>query len=124
MNGTFVLPGPETLVVFGVHIKIFSAIFGLAGCGLGHIMAPAAVEPLGWRRHLGVISAGMFVAIAITIATGQRPLLVFGWSIGIGFAGITLFKGWAAQAQAAAKTLGSAALDELSERLAARKDKA
>lgn len=124
MNGALVLPGPETLVVFGVHIKVFSALFGLAGCGLGHIMAPPAVEPLGWRRHAGVIAAGMFVAIAITIATGQRPLLVFGWSIGIGFAGITLFKGWAAQTTAATAKLGSAALDELTERLAARKDKA
>lgn len=124
MDNTFVIGGPETLVVFGVHIKILSAIFGLIGCLVGHAIAPKAVEPIGWRRHVGVVFGGMMVAIAITIATGQRPLLVFGWSMGIGFAGITLFKGWAAQAASASKSLGNAALDELTERLAARKDKA
>ncbi|MEE8612257.1 MAG: hypothetical protein V3V60_15875 [Sphingomonas aquatilis] len=124
MDGILDLGGPETLVVFGVHIKIMSALFGLIGCGVGHVIAPRAAEPLGLRRHIGVVFGGMMVAIAITIATGQNPLLVFGWSMGIGFAGITLFRGWAAQAAAASKTLGSAALDELTERLTARKDKA
>ncbi len=124
MDGTLILGGPETLVVFGVHIKIMSALFGVIGVGLGHLMAPAAVQPIGWRRHAAVIVAGILVAIAITIATGQRPLVVLGWSIGIGFAGVTIFKTWAAQAAAATKSLGSAALDELSDRLAARKDKA
>jgi hypothetical protein len=123
MNGTLVIPGPETLVVLGVHIKLLSALFGLIGVVLGHSMAPAAVEPLGWRRHSAVFVAGMLLSLTITIATGQRPMVVLGWSIGIGFAGITIFKGWAAQAAAATKTLGSAALDELSQRLAARKDK-
>jgi len=70
-----------------------------------------------------VFIAGLLVSIATTIATGQRPLVVLGWSIGIGFAGITIFKVWAAQAAKAAMSLGSAALDEISERLAARKDK-
>lgn len=123
MNGTFVIGGPETLLVLGVHVKILSALFGVIGVGLGHLMAPAAVEPLGWRRHSAVIIAGVMVALGVTIATGQRPLIVFGWSIGIGFAGITIFKSWAAQAVAATKSLGSAALDELSQRIAARKDK-
>lgn len=123
MNGTFVLGGPETLLVLGVHIKILSALFGVVGVGLGHAMAPKAMEPLGWRRHAAVIVAGIMVALGITISTGQRPLIVLGWSIGIGFAGITIFKGWAAQAATATKSLGSAALDELTQRLAARKDK-
>jgi hypothetical protein len=123
MNGTFVIGGPETLLILGVHVKILSALFGVIGVGLGHLMAPAAVEPLGWRRHSAVIVAGIMVALGVTISTGQRPLIVFGWSIGIGFAGITIFKSWAAQAVAATKSLGSAALDELSQRIAARKDK-
>jgi hypothetical protein len=123
VNGTLVLGGPETLLVFGVHVKILSALFGVVGVALGHLMAPAAAQPIGWRRHSAVFVAGIMVAIALTIATGQRPLVVLGWSIGIGFAGITIFKTWAAQAAAGAKSLGSAALDELTERLAARKDK-
>ncbi len=124
MDGTLVLGGPETLVVFGVHIKIMSALFGIIGVALGHLCAPKAIEPLGWRRHSAVIVAGLMTSIAIAIATGQRPLIVFAWSMGIGFAGITLFKSWAAKATMASRTLGNAALDELTERLAARKDKA
>lgn len=123
MTGVVILPGPETLVVFGVHLKILSAIFGVVGISLGHMMAPLTGSSLGWRRHSAVILAGILLSLALTMATGQRPLIVFGWSIGIGFAGITIFQTWAAQAAAGAKSLGEAALDELSQRLAARKDK-
>lgn len=123
MAGTIILPGPETIVVFGVHLKILSGLFGVIGVLLGHVMAPVAASPLGWRRHSAVVVAGVLLSLCITIATGQRPLVVLGWSIGIGFSGITIFQTWAAQAAAGAKSLGSAALDELSERLAARKDK-
>lgn len=123
MTGVVILPGPETLVVFGVHLKILSAIFGVVGISLGHMMAPLTGASLGWRRHSAVILAGILLSLALTMATGQRPLIVFGWSIGIGFAGITIFQTWAAQAAAGAKSLGEAALDELSQRLAARKDK-
>lgn len=121
MTGTIIIPGPETIVVFGVHLKILSALFGVVGVSLGHVMAPVAASPLGWRRHSAVVIAGILLSLCITIATGQRPLVVLGWSIGIGFSGITIFQTWAAQAASGAKSLGSAALDELSERLAARK---
>jgi hypothetical protein len=123
MNGTITLPGPETLIMFGVHVKVLSAIFGVGGVVLGHLMAPVPAQPLGWRRQWAVVIAGLLVSIATTIATGQRPLVVLGWSIGIGFAGITIFQGWGAQATDAARNIGSAALDELSKRLAAAKDK-
>lgn len=123
MNGIVTFPGPEALVLFGVHIKVFSAGFGIVGVLLGHFMAPVGSRLLEFRRHAAVIIAGILVSIAITIATGQRPLIVLGWSIGIGFSGITIFQGWGAQARAAAETMGGAALDELSERLKARKDK-
>lgn len=122
MHGTIVIPGPETIVLFGVHVKVLSAIFGLGGVSLGHLMAPVANAPLGWRRHSAVVIAGVLISIATTIGTGQRPLIVLGWSIGIGFSGITIFQAWAAQAARAAQTLGERAIDELSERLVARKD--
>lgn len=122
MDGTVILPGPEAIVLFGVHVKVFSAVFGLFGVGLGHAMAPAAPERIGWRRQAAVVAAGVLLAICITIATGQNPLVVFGWSVGIGFAGITIFQISAANAASAARSIGSAALQELSERLAERKD--
>ena len=122
MSGTIVIPGPETLILFGVHVKVLSAIFGVGGVLLGHLMAPIATEPLGWRRHSAVVVAGVLISIATTIGTGQRPLIVLGWSIGIGFAGITIFQAWAAQAARAAKTLGDRAVDELAERLSPPKD--
>ncbi|WP_242415068.1 hypothetical protein [Sphingomonas panni] len=123
MTGVIVLPGPEAVVLFGVHLKVLSALFGVVGVSLGHLMAPVAPAPLGWRRHSAVIAAGVLLSVGITIATGQRPLMVLGWSIGIGFSGITIFQTWAAQAAAGAKSLGHAALDELTQRIAARKDK-
>ncbi len=124
MSGIIVIPGPETLILFGVHVKVLSAIFGTVGVVLGHLMAPVATAPLGWRRHSAVVVAGVLVSIATTISTGQRPLIVLGWSIGIGFAGVTIFQVWAAQASRAAKSLGERAVDELAERLAAPKGEA
>ena len=121
MSGTFVIPGPETLILFGVHVKVLSALFGVVGVILGHLMAPVATAPLGWRRHSAVVIAGVLVSVATTIATGQRPLIVLGWSIGIGFAGVTIFQVWSTQAARAAKSLGERAIDELAERLAAPK---
>lgn len=121
--GTVTIPGPETLILFGVHVKVLSAIFGVGGVLLGHLMAPIPAQPLGWRRQSSVVVAGVLVAIAVTIATGQRPLIVLGWSIGIGFAGITVFQTWGAQTASAARSVGDAALEELSERIGGRKDK-
>jgi hypothetical protein len=123
MGGTFTVPGPETLILFGVHVKVLSAIFGVAGVLLGHLMAPVVAEPLAWRRHAAVIVAGVLLSLAMTIGTGQRPLVILSWSIGIGFAGITIFQGWAEKARTAARTIGSAALEEITERFAAPKDK-
>lgn len=123
MGSTATFLALETVVLFGVHVKVFSAIFGLFGVGLGHVMAPRPPEPLGWRRQGAVVAAGLLTSISITIATGQVPLLVLGWSIGIGWAGIAIFQIVGARAKATARTIGSAALEELSERLAAQKDK-
>lgn len=138
VDGTVIIPGPETLILFGVQVKILSAIFGVGGVLLGHLMAPVAAQPLGWRRQSAVIAAGVLTAIAITIATGQRPLVVFGWSIGIGFAGITIFHAWAARAVDAVRSLGGTSLggaslggaasggagpDEVTERLSTREER-
>ena len=123
MNGTIIIPGPETLILFGVHIKVLSAIFGVGGVFLGHLMAPVPPQPLGWRRQTSVLIAGVLVSIATTITTGQRPLIVMAWSIGVGFAGIAIYQTWGAQAKDTARSIGSAALDELSERLKAGRDK-
>lgn len=120
MNGTITVPGPETLILFGVHVKVLSAIFGIAGVLLGHLMAPVAAQPIGWRRQAAVIVAGLLLSLSTTIGTGQRPLVVLAWSIGMGFAGITIFQGWADRARSAAQTIAGAALEELAERVAAR----
>jgi hypothetical protein len=122
MGGTFTLPGPETLILFGVQVKVLSALFGVIGVGLGHWMAPRPPQPLGWQRQSAVVAAGLLVSVSIAIATGQNPLVVLGWSIGIGWAGIAIFQIAGAHAKSAARTIGSAALAELSTRLAERKD--
>ena len=102
---------------------MLSAIFGVGGVFLGHLMAPVPPQPLGLRRQSSVLIAGVLVSIATTIATGQRPLIVMAWSIGVGFAGIAIYQTWGTQTKDAARSLGSAALDELSERLKAGRDK-
>lgn len=123
MTGAISIPGPETVILFGVHVKVLSALFGIGGVLLGHLMAPTPAHPLGWRRHAAVVIAGVLVAIGITIATGQAPLVVLGWSIGIGFAGIAIFQTLGASSEQAARTLGDAALEEISARLSRRKDR-
>jgi len=47
MTSTLTLPGPETLILFGVHVKVLSALFGVVGIALGHCMAPATAQSLG-----------------------------------------------------------------------------
>lgn len=123
MNGTLTLPGPETLILFGVHVKVLSALFGVLGAVLGHFMAPVPETPLTVRRQSMVLAANVLVAVALTVATGQRPLLVLGWCIGIGFAGITIYQGWGEKAKAAGRTLSDAALVEIKAQLEARKAK-
>lgn len=114
MNRTvFVVPGPETLIWWGVHVPILSAVFGIVGILLGHMMAPLIGAPMPVQRQVAVIVAGILVSLAITMVTGQKPLVVLGWSIGIGFSGITIFQTMGTQARTGLKTLGDLVIDRL-----------
>lgn len=108
-----VIPGPETVIWWGVHVPLLSAVFGVVGILLGHWMAPAIGTPLTLQRQAAVIVAGVLLALAITMVTGQKPLVVLGWSIGIGFSGITIFQTMGEQARAGMKTLGDRVVDRL-----------
>lgn len=92
MNAPLILPGPPTIEWLGVSFHTLSVIFGIGGVGLGHLIAPVPVPVLGARRTAGVLGAGVLLAVAIAIATGQQPLVVLGWGLGIGFSGITIFQ--------------------------------
>lgn len=114
MNRTVVvIPGPETVIWWGVHVPLLSAIFGVAGIFLGHWMAPVIGAPMTLQRQAAVICAGVLLSLAITMVTGQKPLVVLGWSIGIGFSGITIFQTMGDQARAGLKTLGDRVVDRL-----------
>jgi hypothetical protein len=117
MNRTIVIPGPETVIWWGVQVPVLAALFGVAGVALGHMMAPISSPPLPLQRQASVIAAGVLLSVGITIATGQRPLVVLGWSIGIGFSGITIFQTIAAQTRGAMRTLG----ERVAERLTAKR---
>lgn len=120
-KNAFVIPGPETVIWWGVHVPLLSAGFGVAGIVLGHLMAPVIGAPLPLHRQAAVIFAGMMVSLGIAMATGQRPLIVLSWSIGIGFSGITIFQTMGAQAQAGVKVAGDRLLERLASLVAARK---
>lgn len=114
MGGTVVIPGPETVVLFGVAVPVLSMLFGVGGVLLGHLIAPPSQVPIGRRRTAGVIAAGVLMALAITIATGQRPLVVLGWSVGIGFSGITIFQTLGAGAARGVRNLAASAFEKAS----------
>lgn len=119
MNRTvIIIPGPETVIWWGVHVPVLAAIFGVVGILLGHLMAPVIGAPMPVQRQIAVIVAGVLVSLGITMVTGQKPLVVLGWSIGIGFSGITIFQTMGAQARSGLKTLG----DIVVERLKGEKD--
>lgn len=114
MNKTvFVIPGPETVLLWGVHIPLLAATFGVAGVFIGHWIAPVIGTPLPASRQAGVILGGVLLSLAIAIATGQKPLVVLSWSIGIGFSGITIFQTMGAQARTGLKSLGDLVLERL-----------
>ena len=114
MNRTaFVIPGPETVIWWGVHVPVLAATFGVVGIFIGHWIAPVIGQPLPLSRQAGVILGGVLVSIAIAMATGQKPLVVLCWSIGIGFSGITVFQTLGDQARDGMKTLGERVLERL-----------
>jgi hypothetical protein len=108
-----IIPGPETVIWWGVHVPVLAAIFGIAGIFLGHLMAPVIGTPLPVQKQASVIVAGVLLSLGITMVTGQKPLVVLGWSIGIGFSGITIFQTMGEQARAGLKTLGDHVIDRL-----------
>ncbi|MES2755594.1 MAG: hypothetical protein V4659_13140 [Pseudomonadota bacterium] len=114
-----VIPGPETVIWWGVNVPVLAAVFGIAGILLGHIMAPVIGTPLPLQRQAAVVAAGILLSLAITIVTGQKPLVVLGWSIGIGFSGITIFQTLGVQARAGIKSLGDIVIDKLKSGVAA-----
>ena len=60
------------------------------------------------------------MSLGITIATGQRPLVVLAWSIGIGFSGITIFQTLGGQANAASRELTQMVIDRITGRTNAK----
>ncbi len=113
LNRVIVIPGPETVIWWGVNVPVLAATFGIFGILLGHIMAPVIGTPLPIQRQLAVIAAGILLSLSITMVTGQKPLVVLGWSIGIGFSGITIFQTMGAQARKAVASLGSQMIKRL-----------
>ena len=114
----FIIPGPEAVIWWGVHVPFLTLVFGVVGVLVGHWMAPVIGAPMPFHRQAAVIVGGVLLSLTITIAVGQRPMVGFCWSMGIGFSGIVIFQTMSKQAAGALRALG----DMLIERLGRRKD--
>jgi hypothetical protein len=119
---SFVVPGPESMVLFGVAVPVLSALFGVVGVVLGQILAPGAVPPLGRRRRAALVTALIGLALGIVIAcsviTGKAvlPLVAMGWGIGLGFSGLAAMQALGDQALGGVKRVGGELIDSLVER--------
>lgn len=113
-RNVLVIPGYETVIWWGVHVPLLSAVFGIVGVLLGHVIAPVIGPPLPQHRQAAVIAGGILISLSITMLTGQKPLVVASWSLGIGFAGITIFQTMGKQARVGLKSFGELVIEKLS----------
>lgn len=113
MNRAVVIPGPELVIWWGVDLPLLSAAFGIVGIVIGHFIAPAIGAPPSVQRQLWVIAGGVLISLGITMATGQKPLLVLAWSLGVGFSGTTIFQTLGEHARAGFRTLGEQVIERL-----------
>lgn len=104
------IPGPEIINWWGVHVPLLSLVFGVVGILVGHWVGYALGAPLPMHQRIGVIVAGILLSLTITMTIGQRPLLGFSWSFGIGFSGIVIFQTMGAQARAGMRIIGELVL--------------
>lgn len=112
-RNVFVIPGPDTVIWWGVHVPFLTMVFGVMGVLVGHWMAPAIGAPLPVQRHAAVIVGGVLLSLTITMAVGQRPMVGFCWSMGIGFSGLVIFQTMGRQATAGLKAIGDMMIERL-----------
>lgn len=116
-----VIPGPELVIAWGVHIPVFSAGAGIVGVILGLLMAPTSAAEIGWRRRLAVWASLVALVIVSAIAFGQMPLVSLSWGIGLGFSGYTVAEALGAETKAGIKKLMDAFFSALAGRIGATK---
>jgi len=114
---SFVVPGPESLVLFGVAVPVLSSILGVVGVALGQLLAPPAVPPLG-RKRRGVLVAALValelcIVLACSVITGKAvlPLVAMGWGIGLGFSGLAAMQALGELAPIGVKRVGGELID-------------
>lgn len=123
VSQAIVIPGPELVIAWGVHIPVFSAGAGVVGVILGLLMAPTSAAEIGWRRRIAVWASLVALVIVSAIAFGQMPLVSLSWGIGLGFSGYTVAEALGAETKAGIKKLMEAFFSALAGRIgAAKKD--
>ena len=119
----FVVPGPETLVLFGVAIPVLSGALGAIGIVLGLLAAPERYELLNWRRWSAMVAILLSLELTIVIATGQIPIVALGWGIGLGFSGLTVAETLGEQAKRGVAKIAGAFIDSVAARVGSGKQK-
>lgn len=82
--------GPESIMLFGAEIPVWSAIFGVLGVLMARRVAPATAAGAALGR-VGNAALTILLAcgvLALIISGEKRPIVALGWSIGLGFSGL------------------------------------
>jgi hypothetical protein len=114
---TFVVPGPELIVVLGVTVPALSGLLGVLGVLLGQWLAPHSSHALGMRRRSALVLALVLLELGIVIATGQRPLVVMAWGIGLGFSGLSVVRALGDEALSGVRKIAEAFISAIATRI-------
>jgi hypothetical protein len=117
-----VVPGPELVIAWGVHIPVFSTAAGILGVVLGLLMAPTPATEIGWRRRVATWLALAALVVVSAVAFGQMPLVSLSWGIGLGFSGYAVAELIGTETRAGIKKIMDAFFSAIAGRIGAKKD--
>lgn len=82
--------GPPIVIVSGVQIPVFSALFGVIGLLLARRVAPASAAgaKLGRTGNAALTALLAMGILALVIAGQKQPFVALGWALGLGYSGL------------------------------------
>lgn len=86
--------GPVELILFGHHVPIMAALFGLIGLVLARRVAPVSPTAvrLGRMGNAALTTLLALGVLAFIIAGEKRPIVALSWAIGLGYSGLAFIE--------------------------------